>query len=212
MAKYIKVQMKDCRPYPCWYIVISTMSELFEHEKKVVAPQHVSAMNELIEKYVVDRKISHVNGQLASNYAALIFVASLGDPNNENMVDGMQAIEKCRAGISEWKIKSIAQGKKLYLGRFGSGFPADDDYIKEKYDILDSREDDMTFFPDDCKEKLLKITKWPNGTHWYAKLGEIDVVEGDYVKWDKKEHAISASKKFAEHYSWTIKNITDFGG
>lgn len=36
----------------------------------------------------------------------------------------------------------------------------------------------------------IRVFQWPNGTHWYAKIGDLDVVDRyDKQKWDTKEEA-----------------------
>ena len=45
-----------------------------------------------------------------------------------------------------------------------------------------------------------RFLQWPKGTHWYAKIGVIDVVDKEgNMKWDTKEEAERASKWFRKY-------------
>lgn len=53
------------------------------------------------------------------------------------------------------------------------------------------------------REEVLKdkidIHRWPDGTHFYAKVGKLDVVDDDgNVKWNTYKKAMKAAKKFIE--------------
>lgn len=46
-------------------------------------------------------------------------------------------------------------------------------------------------------DRTIKINQWPNGTHWYARVGEFDISdnEGNY-KWNTREEAINHTKPY----------------
>lgn len=47
----------------------------------------------------------------------------------------------------------------------------------------------------------LKISQWPNGKHFYARIGDEDVIESDRNKWDSREAAERAAKRFARAHN-----------
>ena len=75
-------------------------------------------------------------------------------------------------------------------------FKMDDDVIVEEKDM------ETLTFPDESEYNIddVRFLQWPGGTHWYAKIGKLDICDdmGDY-KWDCKGDAIEAAK-------WWVKN------
>ncbi len=45
-------------------------------------------------------------------------------------------------------------------------------------------------------EKDIRTIKWPGGKHWYAKIGDIDVVVDGDQKWNTKAAAQKAAERF----------------
>lgn len=51
---------------------------------------------------------------------------------------------------------------------------------------------DKLIWPD-FKKSDLKISQFPNGTHYYAKVGNVEVRNGDEIKWNSYEEAYKAA-------------------
>ena len=49
----------------------------------------------------------------------------------------------------------------------------------------------------------IKVLRWPNGTHWYAKLGDTDITENGKEKWDTKDEAYRAAERFKRQHECT---------
>lgn len=64
------------------------------------------------------------------------------------------------------------------------------------YDCIE--ECDAGHWPDQTEEDQIEITKWPGGSHYYAKVRGVDVVdEKGNVKWKTVRQAEQAVKYFA---------------
>lgn len=48
----------------------------------------------------------------------------------------------------------------------------------------------------DFKESDIKISQFPNGTHWYVNIGEMELHESDNIKWNTKEEARAAAMRY----------------
>jgi len=70
--------------------------------------------------------------------------------------------------------------KATYKGNPHKGFWA----IKDNEDIVTSK---------------ARYMQWTNGSHWYAKIGNADVIVDGDQKWDSKKEAQKAVKKFKEN-------------
>lgn len=68
--------------------------------------------------------------------------------------------------------------------------------MNNSFKILEEKSSDKLVFPT-TSEKDIKITKWPNGIHYYAKIGNQDVVdENGNVKWLTEKQAKKEAVKF----------------
>jgi hypothetical protein len=68
--------------------------------------------------------------------------------------------------------------------------------MDESFEILEERLSNELVFPV-TSEKDIKISKWPNGTHYYAKIGNQDVVDDKgNVKWNTVEQAKKEAVKY----------------
>lgn len=62
----------------------------------------------------------------------------------------------------------------------------------DKLEITETHEIKDWWLP----EEKLRIIQWPDGKHFYAKVGKTDVVFDGVQKWDTKKEAETAGKKF----------------
>ena len=102
----------------------------------------------------------------------------------------VHALSDMVGGMFSNQADLIAQGNVVYIRRCGS-------YTYEKgdrYDILDRIESEILKFPD--SENVPRFMQWPGGKHWYAKYGDEDISVDGQVKWDSRELAESASRKW----------------
>jgi hypothetical protein len=53
-----------------------------------------------------------------------------------------------------------------------------------------------TFTWPDFKEKDIRITQFPGGTHYYVHIGEMELHENDEIKWNTHEEAMAAAKRY----------------
>lgn len=79
----------------------------------------------------------------------------------------------------------------IYINRNGGFFGHDEDV-----EVLETREMETFVFPSDD----VRITQWPNGTHWYARIGDVDVRDciGE-MKWNTHKEAERAVEWFRKN-------------
>ncbi len=82
---------------------------------------------------------------------------------------------------------TLQDWERLFINRNGGYFP----YMPDLY-IVSTREVDLWTLPDET----LRILQWPKGRHYYAKIGNEDVIVDGKMKWDSYAEAELASKKF----------------
>ena len=53
-----------------------------------------------------------------------------------------------------------------------------------------------TFTWPDFKESDIRISQFPGGTHWYVHIGDMELHEGDEIKWNTKAEAMAVAKRY----------------
>jgi len=92
--------------------------------------------------------------------------------------------------IHSKRMDAILRNLPVYVNRNGGWTPVGDG-CKEIETLVASR------WPTDEEPRYIQ---WPNGTHWYAKVGANDVIVDGIQKWNSKAEAEAAYKE------WLKKN------
>ena len=103
--------------------------------------------------------------------------------------------------VAEQQMEEIRECGAIYVNRAGGyhGY-----YKKAKeYAVVKS---DKLIFPDYRKNDI-KITKFPYGNHYYAKVGSTEVRDGDVIKWNTYEEAYRQAEKYLCSEEHTRINI-----
>jgi len=128
----------------------------------------------------------------------------------ETLVRLCKLTEKSLAGTmdqlaqdaTEAKIKMLQKHGYLYINEVGGFFPKEKG-VKELKKITYEGSPHKGFLVAKDNEDILsskaRYTQWTNGSHWYAKIGNIDVVINGNQKWGTKWEAEEAVKKFKKN-------------
>lgn len=94
--------------------------------------------------------------------------------------------------IFKGQMTSLEREGTIYIQHTGSymSWPPETDIWEEE-----TWERSHMVFPDSDE---IKILQWPQGTHWYAKIGNVDVVIDGEEKWDTYDEADVAAKRFVD--------------
>jgi len=96
--------------------------------------------------------------------------------------------------IMDGKIESLAKGYILYVNKVGGYSPVKKGEIN-KFEEIDFVEKDECIFPEYI-DKDIKIYQWFGAKHWYAKIGDVDVVIDGEQKWNTYDQAKISATKF----------------
>lgn len=102
-------------------------------------------------------------------------------------VDLVTALARMQQHVGEGLDKVLQDRKRLFINSVGGYFG----YFDE-LQISGTKEIDVWALP----EEKLRIISWPDGKHFYAKVGMEDVVFDGKQKWDTKEEAATAGEKY----------------
>jgi len=98
----------------------------------------------------------------------------------------------------ETATKLYAQYGAFVVNSNGGMFPLDG-----KCEILETVESEKLVWPFGRlkTEDRIKITQWPNGTHWYARVDGEDVVMDNEQKWNTYKEAYDKAIQYIQLYS-----------
>ena len=168
-----------------WWLKISTLEELVDYQEKIgyqnpIARGFISVLNcrEFGKPIDGEPLRPHVNneGYLIGLYA-----------QNHNM-NLLQATCSLAVQTDNAKIEQLLKGNNLYFNRVGGWHFGKNDY-SNWYDS------DKLIFPD-FKKNQIKIEKFPMGEHYYAYIDNIQVRDGDTLKWNTYEEAYNQALQY----------------
>lgn len=179
--EFRQVRLKKFKDFPLeWVLVIRDIAQLADY-LEIVRPQQIEKAF-LQELELFETKSSHKG-------TGLNFLANMkSELNGRSFVENLIVIS---SEIDRGMLSVLARKEILYIKSVGS-------YSIETnpasiYRVFDKRKSDRLIWPE--SEKVV-IKKWPQGKHWHAAVGDINVIVNDVSKWISYEDAQAAVKIF----------------
>jgi hypothetical protein len=160
---------KFCKYDGYWYLCISELEQLFEYHDRTNSKYGVAL----------------VKGDNDNKY--LQYAKQIAESNDLSLLDGMVEVQ---SKIFQAKLQHVMKGKEIWINEVG-GFNFG--YTPEKTVYVDK-----IVFPH-YSEKDIKISQWggdAKGSHYYVKIGDIEVKDGDVMKWDTRQEAYDEALKY----------------
>lgn len=104
----------------------------------------------------------------------------------------IEALGQLNSDVLRGQIRTLDDVGRLFINNKGGYFG----YHRE-LKILETREIDVFALPGKSDEPF-RIIKWDGGTHFYAKVGDEDVVVNGAQKWDTRKEAEDAAKIYIQ--------------
>lgn len=170
-----------------WLLKINSIPTLLIYEMET-SGKFAEALNNLIHssEYASLTKDNTTNNGHIKNpiaFATYIILACKGD-------SALHTITNLSQNAYIAKQKLLIDYGSLYIQSTGSFFPP-----SPSHKIIQEKECQQLVFPNDGEIRFLR---WPNGKHWYLKIGDIDIKVNGENKWNSKEQAEKALKTFLE--------------
>lgn len=157
-----------------WCLKVSDIATLLDYEEKIMGSNIRKAFRE---------EIKFLEGKIHQPYEC--FAATISQKEGKSFVESLARF-----------FDKAAQGRFTLMKKYGTlyiqktcGYFFHDDYIK----ITAEKKVNDIVWPEGGEVRYMK---WPNGKHWYAKIGDLDVKVDGQMKWDTKQEAEEAVKKF----------------
>lgn len=129
--------------------------------------------------------IGHGYSQLTSITG--MFCGMIDDINDRTPM--LAHLKMLHGNVLATQLKHILNGEKLVINTRGGYFPIKKNDEYKTYDIINNQ----------YTEENIKINKWYGGSHFYAKIGDLDVVDNDgNVKWNTEKRAREVALQFIQ--------------
>lgn len=176
----LKVKYKDCWiKYTDYYLIDSI--EKYQEYLKIFNNKFSVSESEI---KCLKTFMGHGHSDLTTIAG---FMAGGMIEDKEKRLPMLFQLKKLYGEVISNQIKSLLDGEILLINSKGGYFPIKKN---EEYIILDTNNKKYT-------KNDIKINKWFGGTHFYAKISEVDVIdESGNVKWFTEEDANNAAEKY----------------
>lgn len=182
MEKYKFLKIKDN-----WYFNPNSVKQIEEHWDKYVCPYMEKGMRALIDRYNSPSEYERsTKGHWTNNWPMVIeFELYI---NGGTVYETADRLEK---QIKESRINAFNKG--IDIAFFSDGMSIlfiNPSFNIQEYKILDSLQ-----YPIIGKMNEVRFIQWPNGKHWYCKIGNEDIVDKNgNQKWDDRSSAYNAAQ------------------
>ncbi len=153
-----------------WLFDIQSINELYDYLDAVIAPRSRSEFSEALK---------YTQGKAHANVVA--FMAELKG------ISIINAVLKLNADRSRGMEKAFFDTQRIFINGLGGYFGNNKD-VK----VTDTKEIDLWALPDEQP----RFIQWSGGEHWYAKIGDEDIVVAGKQKWNTRREAEQAAKDY----------------
>lgn len=155
-----------------WWLKIDSVEKLIDYHKKTT-----NLYSGVITDYTHNKKYHWTNKRTLP-------IVMYAQKHHLTIID---AIIQFRLLIAQQQLEQIHKYKAIYINSSG-GY-----HSNAKYKQFVFKKE--LVFPD-CDKKDIKIEQFPGGTHFYAYIGNMQLRDGDKLKWDTYQEAYEYAKKF----------------
>lgn len=111
-------------------------------------------------------------------------LAALSSMRGTSILD---TLSNLNADIAAGMSRALTDKGRIFIGASGGYFT-----ISDQLEITNTIEIEQFFLPSED----VRIIQWPNGEHFYAKIGNQDVVVDGKQKWNTRKQAELAAQRF----------------
>lgn len=164
-----------------WWLKVSSIKELQEYNEKTESP-------------VIKEFKDVLNCRMSDNTDTGNAFLELYSQNKK--VSPIEAVMQSNTKKSAKQIEFLINGFNIYFNRHGAWH-----FGKDDYDIW--CHSDSLIFPD-FKMDEIKIEKFPDGDHFYAYIGKMQVRDKNTLKWNTYEEAYAQALSVIGKHADTI--------
>lgn len=200
MYKFVRFRAKNTGKLTDWFLEVKDMATLNEHTKRVFTPTMQEGLNDCLRRWTdAIFKYKGIMMQHSTNAVAQTIENITRMQYEPGAMAFHQVANQMMVEAITGRGQDIMNGKTLYLSNGVVCYL----FSPELAEIADTEENDRLVYPGYKKPTIddVKFIQWENGTHWYAKLGGIDIVDKEgNQKWNSKAEAERVVKEWLKNY------------
>jgi hypothetical protein len=182
-----------------WYVKVASVSDLFDWFEGWKGLERVgrSVLDFLNSKELEYLKAKKDDDQISfknharSPYTSMFIMECYKSAEKGTLVSISSLSQFLSEKIFMEKLKKVFEGHTLYINKVGGYMP----FLGEDFEIRSEATLEVFKFPEYTKQDI-NITRWPNGKHYYAKVGHMDVTVNGESKWNDAETAHKKAEEF----------------
>lgn len=177
-----------------WYLKPETLEDVIEHFKKFCGREFEQGFNDFKDNTMIKEDYNGEKYLYSKNHSSSHWrnvVELIMSSSGESWLKTACSLEE---RTYKDRIKRFLDGKPMF---FTDGLPYCPPIEWPEYDEEVWKEE--LEFPYEYNFEDVRFIQWPGGRHWYAKLGNIDIVsEYGEQKWNDKYYAMEVAKKWCK--------------
>lgn len=160
-----------------WYLKITDIEKLDDYYNKTDAKWG----------QILLKAVDILNGENNVSYDDKIakYAIMIAEKNRINIIT---AVEKVKLDILQKQLDLLLDGYTLLINRSG-GYS-----IKKEYEDTNFAFRKELVFPNFTEDDI-RVKKFPQGAHYYAYIDDVEVHDGDIIKWDTYQMAYNKAKE-----------------
>lgn len=177
-----------------WYLKPESVQDIIDHFNVICKREFEQGFNDFKDNVSIKKDYNGKKYLYSKNHSSSVWrnaVELTMDLKGQNWIESACSLEK---KTYEDRIKMFNKGRAIYLRDDLTYYCAveqpkyEDEVYKEKLE-----------YPYEYKFEDVRFIQWPGGKHWYAKIGNIDIVsEYGNQKWNDKYYAMEVAKKWCQ--------------
>jgi hypothetical protein len=178
---YIKSKTSDMGG---WWLEVTTLEQLFDYHEKTDR-----RWGRAVENWL-NSKEATAGGYNEHMKPLTLSIALNAESKGHSIIDATLAF---RQRMIEQQMQFLAEDGVLYINCVGgyntstSGHSYKAQYVRRKELV----------FPN-YKQSDIHISKFPMGEHYYARIGDLELRDGDTIKWNTYREAYDFAKTYIE--------------
>ena len=201
MYEFVRIKNKhDKEGGNLWYFRAKTISDVNLHTDQILRPLLQSGFNSFSEKFInaIHKNgspvfMAHADNDVEAGIRNIDAIyhdearpLSMFETANQMLFDAYQA-----------RVRTLEKYGECYLANGVTQFG----YNEENFEICERKFSEEFVYPTQRLATMddVRIIQWPGGAHYYAKIGNLDVVHDGKQKWDSEIEAKKAAYWFIQY-------------
>ena len=202
MYKFVKIKRRGSDTSH-WYFRPSSEEQVIEHFKTIFGAEIRDGVKDRMEHCHLVKDNSPQGFWVYNEHPITPWARAVESLGFVGGLSWLETAVNLENKVLKNRIKDFNDGKEMYLDN-----GVVETFMVEGDEIVDEIEKDTLTFPieEQCRLEEVRYIQWnmpdlpTKGTHWYAKIGRLDIKDKDgNMKWNTKAEAEEAAKWYIEN-------------